>query len=92
MEQALGPTKELLSQILNNYEAIDEGAVLIDGKQAAYLVGRFGTDDKTVQNLQYFIPSSDGKQIFAVTFSATPVTFEKHEPLFNETANTIKID
>ena len=90
-QEVLPKLKEVLPKITNDYRPMSEGFIEIDGKKAYFLSGTFQMGPQRLQNLQYGVPSGNGR-FYTLTFTAPQDTFEKHRASFEKMAQSARID
>ncbi len=84
--------KPFLAKLMTDYEDAGDGFVQIDGRKCYHASSKFRMGVARLRNLQYFITSSNGKQVFTLTFTSPVDSFDRHRPVFEQCALTARTD
>jgi hypothetical protein len=91
LDRALPAVKKALAAALQDYKAVDEGKVTINGRPAVYLSGTFTAGGLKLQNLQYMMVG-DNKKAYTITFTSLEAGFAAARPTFAKCAMTALTD
>jgi hypothetical protein len=80
----------LLKKTFPGTAEVERGKVALGGADARYIVYTFKIGALQLKNLAYSVPR--GLTCFVITCTATPDTFDKYRPAFEEIANSLKME
>jgi hypothetical protein len=91
LDGVLPAVKKALAGALENYKAVDEGKVTVNGRPAVYLSGKFTVEGMKLQNIQYLVLGNN-KKIYTVTLTTSEAGFAAARPAFEKCAKSLLTD
>jgi hypothetical protein len=80
--------RRVLPWLLGEWSLVEDGFVLIAGRQCYWLSSTFRWQGRQVRNLQYYL--NGRSNLYVVTFAAPAESFDHHRPSFEAAAMSMR--